>query len=178
MPDVPKLKFFRALWGAEGQFSTDINILFAEFRRLGYAGVEATLKDIHRLCLNDPDHFHRALQNNELDFIGLVQTNYPTVKDDQWQDLSINQHVANLGQHFEEFMNYHPVHINIQGGQDSWSIEQNEEFFEKALQVQAQYPNVTSSHEARDERYLLYLKFYPCHFFFRHIELVRCTIRS
>ena len=144
---VPQLKFIRTLWGAEAQFSTNIDHLFAELRRLGYAGVEATLSDIHRICQNDQDAFHRALHDNQLEFVGLAQTNYPTVKDGTWQDLSIDEHVINLEKHLEEFMQYKPIHVNIQGGQDSWSIEQNEEFFAKALEAQSKYSSVTSSHE-------------------------------
>jgi sugar phosphate isomerase/epimerase len=144
---VPELKFIRALWGAEAQFSTDINVLFAEIHRLGYAGVESTLRDIHRITQNDPDAFRRALRDNKLELVGLVQTNYPNVKDNTWQDLSVDQHVANLEYHLEEFIPYKPIHVNIQGGQDSWSVEQNEEFFRKALEVQAKYPQMTSSHE-------------------------------
>lgn len=144
---VPQLKFFRALWGAEGQYSTDIDALFAEIHRLGYSGVESTLSDIHRITQNDPGAFHRALRDNQLELVGLVQTNYPSVKDNTWQDLPIDEHITNLEYHLEEFMQYKPVHVNIQGGQDSWSVEQNAEFFEKALEVQAKYPQVTSSHE-------------------------------
>jgi hypothetical protein len=144
---APQVKFIRALWGSEAQFSTDINVLFAEFHRLGYAGVESTLSDIHRISANDPDVFHRALNDNQLEFVGLVQTNYPNVKNAIWQDLPVDQHVTNLEYHLEEFMPYKPIHVNIQGGQDSWSIEENEQFFAKALEVQAKYPQVTSSHE-------------------------------
>ena len=144
---VPQLKLIRALWGAEAQFSTNIDHLFAEFHRLGYAGVEATLSDIHRICQNDPDAFHRALHDNQLEFVGLVQTNYPTVKDGTWQDLPVDEHITNLKKHFEEFVRYKPIHVNIQGGQDSWSIKENEEFFEKALEVQSAYSPLTSSHE-------------------------------
>ena len=144
---VPQLKFYRALWGAESQYSSDINVLFAEIHRLGYAGVEATLSAIHRICQNDKDAFIRALEDNQLELIGLVQTNYPSVKDETWQDLPIEEHVANLEYHFEEFLRYKPVHVNIQGGQDSWSIEENEQFFEKCLEVQAKYKPLTSSHE-------------------------------
>ncbi|CAF1137656.1 unnamed protein product [Adineta steineri] len=60
-------------------------------------------------------------------------------------------------------MEYKPIHINIQGGQDSWSIEENEQFFEKALEVQAKYPQVTSSHETHRTR-ALYNPFTTAHF--------------
>ena len=144
---VPQLKFYRALWGAEGQFSTDINVLFAEIHRLGYAGVEATLSDIHRITKTDENAFIRALEDNQLELIGLIQTNYPSVKDATWQDLPVDEHVTNLEYHFEEFIKYKPIHVNIQGGQDSWSVEENAQFFEKALEVQAKYAPLTSSHE-------------------------------
>jgi hypothetical protein len=172
---VPQLKFYRALWGAEGQFSSDINVLFAEIHRLGYSGIEATLSDIHRLSSNDPYAFHRALHDNQLELIGLVQTNYPSIKDGTWQDLSIDEHVSNLETHLKEFMPYKPVHVNIQGGQDSWSIEENEDFFEKALQAQAKYPQLTSSHEVSDE--LVYVFFFDSHTS-RPTGLVRSTIHS
>lgn len=146
---VPQIKFIRALWGAEAQFSTDINCLFAEFHRLGYNGVESTLSDIHRICQNDKEMFRRALIDNHLEFIGLVQTNYPTNKTDKWQDIPIDEHIANLDQHLAEFCQYNPIHVNIQGGQDSWSIEENEEFIEKALAIQSKYPQFTSSHEVK-----------------------------
>lgn len=171
---VPQLKFIRALWGAEGQFSTDINTLFAEIHRLGYAGVEATLKDIHRITQNDSDVVHRALRENKLELVGLIQTNYPTVKDDVWQDLSVDQHVNNLEYHLKEFMSYKPIHVNIQGGQDSWSIEENEQFFEKALEVQAKYSAITCSHEVNLFDEFIFLIIFTC----RHIELVLCTIHT
>ncbi|CAF1290447.1 unnamed protein product [Adineta ricciae] len=159
---VPKLKFIRTLWGAEAQFSTDINVLLAEIHRLGYAGVEVTLSDIHRISANDPDAFHRALKTHQLDLVGLAQTNYPTYKDGTWEDLPIDQHITNLDIHLKEFLPYNPIHINIQGGQDSWSREENEEFIEKALEVQAKYPQLTASHETHRTR-VLYNPFITAH---------------
>jgi len=103
---------------------------------------------------NDEDAFSRALQDNQLELIGLIQTNYPSVKDATWQDLPVDEHVVNLEYHFEEFIKYKPIHVNIQGGQDSWSIEENEQFFEKALEVQAKYAPLTSSHETHRTRVL------------------------
>lgn len=152
----PKLKFFRALWGAEAQFSTDIDQLFAEVHKLGYSGVEATLSDIHRICSEDPELFGRALEKNGLEFIGLVQTNYPSVKDNRWHDLPIHEHIANLEIHFQGFLKYKPIHINIQGGQDSWSLDENLEFFAKSLEVQAKYLPLTSSHEVAFFRISIY----------------------
>lgn len=178
---VPQIKFIRALWGAEAQFSTDINELFAEFHRLGYNGVESTLSDIHRICQKDKELFRRALADNQLEFVGLVQTNYPWVKPDKWQDVPIDEHVANLEQHLKEFSEYNPIHVNIQGGQDSWSVEENEEFIEKALAVQAKYAQFTSSHEVnmpllslnrREKQHAFHL------LLFRPIVLVSFTIHS
>ena len=63
------------------------------------------------------------------------------------RQLTIDQHITNLDIHLNEFLPYNPIHIDIQGGQDSWSREENEEFIEKALQVQAKYPQLTASHE-------------------------------
>ncbi|UJR20252.1 hypothetical protein I4U23_023383 [Adineta vaga] len=159
---VPQLKFIRALWGAEAQFSADINVLCAEIHRLGYTGIEATLSDIHRISANDHNAFSQALKTHQLELVGLVQTNYPSYKDGVWQDLSIDEHITNLETHLREFIPYKPIHINIQGGQDSWSVEENEEFIEKALHVQAKYPEVTSSHETHRTR-VLYNPFITAH---------------
>lgn len=146
---VPQLKIFRTIWGAEAQFSTDINILFAEIHRLGFTGVEGSLEDIHRLSNNDSGVFKAALQDHELELIGIVNTSFYPSEPDVWHDLSIDEHLANMDKQLEEFMEYKPIHVNIQGGQDSWSFKQKEEYFEKALEIQAKYPQVTSSHEVR-----------------------------
>lgn len=144
---APQLKIFRTLWGVDDQYSKDINVLFAELHRLGYAGVEGSLGDVYRLSNNSTDVFQQALHNNKLEFIGIISTSYCPAEPDVWHDLSIDEHLANLDKQFNEFLQYNPTHINIQGGQDSWSISQNEEYFGKALEIQAKYAQVTSSHE-------------------------------
>ncbi|CAF4474512.1 unnamed protein product [Rotaria sp. Silwood2] len=151
---VPQLKIFRTLWGVEAQFSTDINVLFAEIHRLGYTGVEASLSDIYRLSNNDRNVFHQALHDHKLELIGTVSTSFCPAEPNVWHDLSIGEHLANLDKQLSELIEYKPIHVNIQGGQDSWSMAQKEEYFEKALEIQPKYPQVTSSHETHRSRAL------------------------
>jgi sugar phosphate isomerase/epimerase len=143
----PQLKVFRTIWGAENQFSSDINILFSELHRLGFDGIEASLNDIHRLSKNDDDIFMEVLSKNKLELIAICYTNWADFVPGSWQDLTVDEHLENLEKELEQVMNYNPIHINIHGGQDNWTLEEQEKFFHGALILQAKYPNVSSSHE-------------------------------
>jgi len=143
----PQLKVFRTIWGAENQFSSDINILFSELHRLGFDGIEASLNDIHRLSKNNDNVFMEVLSKNKLELIGICYTNWADFIPESWQDLTVNQHLENLEKELEQVMKYNPIHINIHGGQDNWTLEEQENFFQQALILQAKYPNVSSSHE-------------------------------
>ncbi|CAF3773429.1 unnamed protein product [Rotaria socialis] len=151
---APQLKIFRVLWGIEAQFSADINVLFAELHRLGYTGIEASLSDIARLSNNDSNVFQQALHDHKLELIGTVVTSFYPSEPDVWHDLSIDEHLANLEKQLNELIQFKPIHVNIQGGQDSWSTKQKEAYFEKALEIQAKFPQITSSHETHRSRAL------------------------
>ncbi|CAF4705693.1 unnamed protein product [Rotaria sp. Silwood1] len=150
----PKLKIFRTIWGAESQFSSDINVLFSEFHRLGFDGIEASLDDIHHLSKNNDEIFIETLSKNKLELIAICYTNWADFVPETWQDLTVDEHLNNLKRELEQAMKYNPIHINIHGGQDNWTIEQQEAFFQGALELQAKYPNVTSSHETHRGRSL------------------------
>jgi sugar phosphate isomerase/epimerase len=143
----PQLKIFRTIWGAESQFSDDIEVLFNELHRIGFDGIEASLFDIHRLSKNDDQVFMDVLTKNKLELIGICYTNWTDFIPGSWQDLTVDKHLENLKNEFEQIMKYNPIHINIHSGQDNWTIEQHEKFFQQALLLQAKYPNVSSSHE-------------------------------
>ena len=145
----PKLKIFRTIWGAESQFSSDIHVLFNELHRLGFDGIEASLLDMHRLSNNDDQVFMQALAKNQLELIAICYTNWADFVPGSWQDLTVDQHLENLSRELDQVMKYNPVHINIHGGQDNWSLEEHERFFQEALKLQAKYPHVSSSHEVR-----------------------------
>jgi sugar phosphate isomerase/epimerase len=143
----PQLKVFRTIWGAENQFSADIDVLFTELHRLGFDGIEASLLDIHRLSNNDDKVFMDVLTKNKLELIGICYTNWADFVPGSWQDLTVDEHLENLKRELEQMMKYNPIHINIHGGQDNWTLEQHERFFQEALLLQAKYPNISSSHE-------------------------------
>jgi hypothetical protein len=143
----PQLKVFRTIWGAETQFSPDIELLFSDLHRLGFDGIEASLNDIHRLSKNNDEVFMRTLSKNKLELIASCYTNWADFEPGTWQDLTVDEHLNNLKRELEQVMKYNPVRINIHGGQDNWTLEQQETFFEGALALQAKYPNVSSSHE-------------------------------
>jgi sugar phosphate isomerase/epimerase len=142
-----QLKIFRTIWGAESQFSDDIDVLFNELHRIGFDGIEASLFDIHRLSNNDDQVFMDVLTKNKLELIGICYTNWTDFIPGSWQDLTVDKHLENLKNEFEQIIKYNPIHINIHSGQDNWTIEQHEKFFQQALLLQAKYPNVSSSHE-------------------------------
>ena len=144
---APKLKIFRTIWGAEAQFSSDINVLFSELHRLGFDGIEASLMDIHRLSKNNDEIFLETLTRNKLELIAICYTNWADFVPETWQDLTVDEHLNNLKNELEQVMKYNPIYINIHSGQDNWTIEQHETFFQGALELQAKYPNVSSSHE-------------------------------
>jgi sugar phosphate isomerase/epimerase len=143
----PQLKVFRTIWGAESQYSANIHILFSELHRLGFDGIEASLLDIHRLSNNNDELFMEILKKNDLELIAICYTNWADFIPGSWQDLTVDQHLENLKKELEQVMKYNPIHINIHGGQDNWTLEQHEKFFQEALILQAKYPNVSSSHE-------------------------------
>ena len=143
----PQLKVFRTIWGAETQFSPDIDVLFSEFYRLGFDGIEASLNDIYRLSNNNDEIFMQALSKNKLELIGICYTNWADFIPGSWHNLTVVEHLNNLKNQFEQIIKYNPIHINIHGGQDNWTFEQHEAFFQGALILQDQYSNVTSSHE-------------------------------
>jgi sugar phosphate isomerase/epimerase len=143
----PHLKVFRTIWGAEAQFSSDIHSLFREFHRLGFDGIEASLNDIRRLSNNDDDLFRQAMADNRLALIGICYSNWADFVPGTWQDRTVDEHLENLHREFEQVIKYNPIHINIHGGQDDWTYEKHEAFFEGALQLQARYSPVSSSHE-------------------------------
>jgi sugar phosphate isomerase/epimerase len=144
---TPQLKVFRTIWGAENQFSSDINILFSELHHLGFDGIEASLNDIHRLSKNNDNVFLETLSKNKLELIAICYTNWADFVPESWQDLTVDEHLENLKNELEQVMKYNPIHINIHGGQDNWTLEKHEKFFQEALILQANYPNVSSSHE-------------------------------
>ena len=171
----PALKVFRTIWGAESQFSSEIRQLFGELHRLGFDGVEASLNDIHRLSKNDEQLFQRALKDNQLELIAICYTNWADFEEGTWQDLPVETHLKNLERELEEVMKFNPVHINIHSGQDNWSNEEHETFFKSALELQAKYPDVSSSHEViRIAR----SGFEGEKRFSRHTVVVRCSIRQ
>lgn len=143
----PQLKVFRTIWGAENQFSSDINILFGELHRLGFNGIEASLNDIHRLSENNDEVFMEALAKNKLELITICYTNWADFVPGSWEDLTVEQHLENLKNQLEQVIKYKPVHINIHSGQDNWTLEEQEKFFQQALILQDKYPNISSSHE-------------------------------
>ena len=143
----PQLKIFRTIWGAESQFSAEIEVLFSELHRLGFDGIEASLCEIHRLSKNDDKLFMDVLAKNKLELIGICYTNWADFVPGSWQDLTVDEHLENLKRELEQMVKYNPIHINIHSGQDTWTIEQQERFFQEALLLQAKYPNVSSSHE-------------------------------
>jgi len=142
-----ELKVFRNLWGAESQFSSDINILFAELHRLGFNGIEASLNEIHRLSNNNDEIFMECMRTNQLELIGICYTNWTDFIPNSWENLTVEQHLENLKRELEQMVRYQPIHINIHSGQDTWTIDEHERFFQQALILQANYPNVSSSHE-------------------------------
>jgi sugar phosphate isomerase/epimerase len=143
----PQLKVFRTIWGAESQYSSDINLLFSELHRLGFDGIEASLNDIHRLSKNNDDIFLEILAKNKLELIAICYTNWADFVPESWQDLTVDEHLENLKRELGQVMKFNPIHINIHGGQDNWTLEQHEQFFHEALILQAKYPHVSSSHE-------------------------------
>lgn len=143
----PTLKVFRTIWGAESQYSSDIRCLFKELHRLGFDGIEASLNEIHRLSNDDDQLFIELLKENQLELIGICYTNWFDFVPGTWQDLSVEQHLQTFEEQFEKLVRFNPIHINIHAGQDNWTIEENEAFFDKALQIQNRYPQISSSHE-------------------------------
>ena len=154
----PQLKIFRTIWGAENQFSSDMNCLFSELHRLGFDGIETSVNEIRRLSKNDDQIFMATLSKNKLDLIAICYTNWADFVPGSWQDLTVDEHLNNLQNELEQVMKYNPIHINIHGGQDNWTLEQHEAFFRGALALQAKYPNVTSSHEVCLDFYFQYIR--------------------
>lgn len=121
------LLLFRSLWGVPDEPWSE---LFPKLKRLGYYGIECSLGDIGTRDVE----FKELLQAHGLKFTCGVYTSWQDYEG-PWENKSVTGHLETYAEQLQRAKTLSPIHINVHSGSDSWSREQCEEFFSKAVQV-------------------------------------------
>jgi hypothetical protein len=122
-----QLRIFRHLWGVSDRWQD----VFPQIVAAGYAGIEAELPSDDEL-----EGFAAALRRHGLDYIAQVQTVGDTVA----------EHVLSLQGQLEHALRLAPHCVVAMSGRDSWTQPQSEEFFGRALELEATHA-IAIAHE-------------------------------
>lgn len=121
------LTIFQTLWG----FSGDLEAAIQRARRQGFDGLECNLKHPALTALN-VDAVRAGLQQAELPLILEVVTGGDYVPDLQ---ITPEQHLAELEQSLNAAQNLRPLRITVITGSDSWPLDQQHRFLERAIEL-------------------------------------------
>ncbi|KAJ3103080.1 hypothetical protein HDU96_009404 [Phlyctochytrium bullatum] len=152
------LRLFHSLWGTP---KSQWDSFFSRIRQRGFAGVEASLSDIHFDDGTGPatDRFFRLLKENNLDWICGIYTSW----DDYATAWSHSQN-ADPAHHIAQFrtqlsvlahspsIRRIPVHINSHTGSDCLAEAEAAQVFEGVLEVQRELLPVVNERAAKEGR--------------------------
>jgi len=121
-----------------------------------FDGVECSLGDMGQ-SFADRLEFMQALKKRNLSHICGVYTSWVDYEG-AWTDSSVSGHLTNYRKQLlcvqrEILPHTCTLHINAHSGQDTWSLEQHEEFFRGALAMESEL-GLTVSHETHRGRSL------------------------
>jgi sugar phosphate isomerase/epimerase len=134
-----QITLVRHLWGVD--LGSGLGARFAYWRSLGYQGIEAPV-----FLLPDFQRFREALREQEFFWIPQIFT----CRD---YSRSVEDHVRTLREQIEPCLEGQPVFFNAQSGCDAWSLQEAEEFFGRAVEIERAL-GVTVCHETHRSRYL------------------------
>ena len=138
-----KLDIYRTLWGTHGSYAETAK----ESREAGFDGIETRVPD----RLNLAQELKSALKNNKLKLIAEISTaGYYSLPD---RRATVTDHINSLERQLKISIPMHPEFINCMGGSDAWNDAQNNEFFERCLEIERRY-NITICHETHRGRSL------------------------
>jgi hypothetical protein len=130
----------RHLWGVD--FGNSLKPHFVKWRDLGYEGIETPL-----FLLSDFNAFPHVL--HEQDFFWIAQIFTGTA-----HSRSVEDHVQTLRAEVEACLKEPPpIFFNAQSGCDAWSVEQAEEFYARAIEIEKS-AGIAICHETHRSRYL------------------------
>src|ERR1035441_10343514 len=128
------LILFRHLWGTAGKWED----LFPKFKQAGYRGIEGPVPPPE-----DRNRFRALLQKHSLEFIPQIFS----------QGKNVAEHLDSLGEQVATAQAFAPRFINAHSGQDAFSEDESNRFFEGALQLEAKGV-VAIAHETHRGRIL------------------------
>ena len=150
---TPTLRFFRQVWGCE-LFSLDPAVLFPELSRLGYHGLEASVGDIKRLSHGKVDELLASLRQHRLDLLCIAYTRWDDYQ--SWERKSVEEQLTHYEEQLSVIREWQPIHVNVHAGDDTWSMREHTEFFERAIPLQQRIlgPSIGASFETHRGRSL------------------------
>eukprot|EP00455_Lapot_gusevi_P016722 TRINITY_DN1869_c0_g1_i12.p1 TRINITY_DN1869_c0_g1~~TRINITY_DN1869_c0_g1_i12.p1 ORF type:complete len:298 (-),score=74.69 TRINITY_DN1869_c0_g1_i12:11-904(-) len=163
---------FRSLWGCE-LFSTNIKTLASELKRLGYVGIEASLGDLGALAKDRTklNLYQNTLKEHDLKLICGVYTS--------WQDYegqpeykSVKEQLQQYREQLKLASSLEPHHVNVHSGSDTWTEQQNQEFFADAVKIE-QDSGLSVSHETHRGR--SFFQPFQTHRLLQQFDLLRIT---
>jgi hypothetical protein len=122
------LLLFKPLRGHQGSLEDAIS----QAKQAGFDGIEGAPPSA-------PDQrllFQERLQEAELAFIGEISTGGTDSPD---PSVSPNQHLLDLRSGIERCLDLSPILITARTGLDSWSLDLQNDYFEKVLEMEAEY---------------------------------------
>lgn len=129
-----KLILFRHLWGVTDPWEQ----AFPQFAAAGYQGIESRMPDA-----GDRQRFESLLKQHRFQYIPQIFT----------EGRSVAEHVASFRKQLIEAASFAPRLVNAHSGQDAFTGDQSESFFEAALRIEDEV-GVPVAHETHRGRIL------------------------
>jgi hypothetical protein len=134
-----KLKLVRHLWGVDGTRGYDHYL--PRWREVGYEALEISLR-----LVPDRPAFLRLLKESGLQWVPQIFSR------DFVPGGTVREHLDSLELQIEECLDREPLFFNAHSGSDTWSLEQAEDFYGAALEMERRR-GVPIAHETHRLRY-------------------------
>lgn len=128
------IEITRNLWG----FARSLEDGFADFKKLGYDGIDAVLP-----VKENKELFRALLRKYNFIYIVQIGTTGKTVK----------ENIESFRSQLQDTLEYEPFLVNSHSGKDFFSSKQAEDFFSAILEIEKKY-GVTVVHETHRSRVL------------------------
>lgn len=153
-PSCPTLEFYKTLWGVEEEMAS----LLPSLSSRGFDGIEACL---FFLSAESKEVIKKWCIEGRLKVVCLILTGVD--HGDKMLSVGVKEHLASLEAQINVALEYRPIKINIHGGVDAWTWDEQVEYFngflalEKRLNVSRAaegLPPITLMHETHRGRIL------------------------
>jgi sugar phosphate isomerase/epimerase len=129
-----KLKMMKATWGMEGSLEQQ----FEQIASAGYAGIESPV-----IFIDDPNRFKELLKEYNLDFIAQVVTLGGASE--------LDKHMTSFKEQVQLAYSFNPLLIVSHSAKDSMTEENQDRFFEYALEIERKF-GIPIGHETHRSR--------------------------